>query len=190
MRMRKQNRNAVCFFFLILGFHSIRLFSSSKDQVLGPISLVLSCKCRKLLTLLYIVGKLSNCMLYNYMFSSLEMDPGNSFQLKKKSKPTNQKKKMYSAIFFSSVYILCMNESLLFTFFSAFLYCIQILESEALKQDHQEPKYFLLLSVSPAQEKHVLFPLHSLPFPLPWPSTDYLHVANLLHSFACFRMIY
>lgn len=119
MSMRKQNR----LFFLILGFHSIHLFSSSKDQVLGPISLVLSCKCRKLLTLLYIIGKLSNYMLYNYMFSSLEMDPGNSFQpkKKKKSKATDQKNNlMYSAIFLSSVCILCMNMSLLFIFFCFF----------------------------------------------------------------------
>lgn len=122
----------IFFFFLILGFHSIHLFSSSKDQVLGPISLVLSCKCRKLLTLLYIIGKLSNYMLYNYMFSSLEMDPGNSFQAKKKIKknpkqPNKKKNLMYSAIFLSSVCILCMNESLLFIF-SAFLYCMQILQ--------------------------------------------------------------
>lgn len=116
----------IFFFFLILGFHSIHLFSSSKDQVLGPISLVLSCKCRKLLTLLYIIGKLSNYMLYNYMFSSLEMDPGNSFQAKKKIKknpkqPNKKKNLMYSAIFLSSVCILCMNESLLFIFFCFFV---------------------------------------------------------------------
>lgn len=190
MSMRKQNR----LFFLILGFHSIHLFSSSKDQVLGPISLVLSCKCRKLLTLLYIIGKLSNYMLYNYMFSSLEMDPGNSFQPKKKKKIQSNRPKKQSHVL-SDISFLCLHfmyEHVSFIyFFLLFLYIqnIQILESEALKQDHQEPKYFLLLSVSPAQEKHILFPLPSLSSPLPRPSTD-LHVAYPLHSFACFRMIY
>lgn len=85
--MRIQNTNAT---FFTLGFHSINLFSSSKDQVLRPISLVLSCKCRELLTLLCIIGKLSNYMLYNYMFSSLGMDPGNSFQTGKKNNNTKQ----------------------------------------------------------------------------------------------------
>lgn len=60
------------------------------------------------------------------MFSSLEMDPGNSFQAKKKIKknpkqPNKKKNLMYSAIFLSSVCILCMNESLLFIFFCFFV---------------------------------------------------------------------
>lgn len=116
----------IFFFFLILGFHSIHLFSSSKDQVLGPISLVLSCKCRKLLTLLYIIGKLSNYMLYNYMFSSLEMDPGNSFQAKKKIKknpkqPNKKKSHVLSDISFLCLYF--MYEWVSFIYFFL-LFCI------------------------------------------------------------------
>lgn len=118
MSMRKQNR----LFFLILGFHSIHLFSSSKDQVLGPISLVLSCKCRKLLTLLYIIGKLSNYMLYNYMFSSLEMDPGNSFQPKKKKNPKQPTKKTISCTqrYFFPLFAFYVWTCLFYLFFSAF----------------------------------------------------------------------
>lgn len=117
--MRIQNTNAT---FFTLGFHSINLFSSSKDQVLRPISLVLSCKCREFLTLLYIIGKLSNYMLYNYMFSSLEMDPGKSFQPGKKPTTMNQTKPtttnpLVLSNEFSFVCILYMNKCLLSTFF-------------------------------------------------------------------------
>jgi len=111
-KMRTQNTNAI---FFTLGFCSIHLFSSSNDQVLRPISLVLSCKCRELLTLLYIIGKLSNCMLYNYMFSSLEMDPGNSFSQGKN--PQNKTQQTHKTKNHS-----CTQEC----FFSLFGFCVQM----------------------------------------------------------------
>lgn len=171
--------------FFTLGFHSINLFSSSKDQVLRPISLVLSCKCRELLTLLYIIGKLSNYMLYNYMFSSLEMDPGDSFQPGKKhktkqSKPNQKNPWILSNDFFFFAFYAWM--TVLYLLFSAFLYCIQILGSKPLKERPWETKRF---SADP--EKYMFFSLSFLPLQ---PLTDYFCVANLLHFFACFRIIY
>lgn len=114
-KVKIQNTNAI--FFFTLRFDSI-FISSSKDQVFRPISLILPCKCREFLTLLHIIEKLSNHMLYNYMFSFFwKWTQATAFSQEKTfTKQTQQTNPlMYSTMIFSFLHF--RSEWVSFTYF-------------------------------------------------------------------------